>query len=127
MVKKAGAALYTKKDSVLFKRKNLIATEAFYHKHGGKALVLGRFLPIIRTFAPVLAGVINIDVKKFMLYNVIGAVLWIASLSAIGYFLGMKFPQIEQSLGYIVIALVVVTSLPILTTYLKQKKKAKSA
>jgi membrane-associated protein len=120
---KTGASLYQKKDSFLFKRKHLDTTKAFYDKHGGKALVLGRFLPIIRTFAPILAGVIKVDFKKFMIYNVIGALLWIVSIASIAYFLGIKFPEVENYLAYIIIGLIVITAIPVLLTYLKSKKK----
>jgi membrane-associated protein len=121
---KVGAKLYTRKDSFLFKKQHLITTKAFYDKHGGTALILGRFLPIIRTFAPILAGVIKIDFKKFMLYNIIGAIAWIGSIASIAYFLGKQFPWIESYIGYIVIGLIVITTIPVLITYLKGKKKS---
>lgn len=121
--KKTGQGLYNRKDSLLFKKKHLETTKVFYEKHGGKALVLGRFLPIIRTFAPILAGVIKVDFKKFMMYNVIGAVLWISSIASIAYFLGIKFPEVENYLGYIIIGLIAITTIPVVTTYLKSKGK----
>lgn len=120
--KKAGRRLYNRKDSFLFKKKHLEVTEIFYLKHGGKTLILGRFLPIIRTFAPILAGVIKIDFKKFMLYNVIGAVLWIGGIAGIAYYLGVKFPEVENYLGYIFITLIVLTALPIIFTAVKNRK-----
>lgn len=121
--KKAGAALYKKQDSFFFRKKHLDTTQSFYEKHGGKTLILGRFLPIIRTFAPILAGVIKIDFKVFLLYNIIGAIAWIGSIASIAYFLGIKFPQTENYLGYIVIGLIVITAIPVLLTYLKNRKK----
>ena len=120
--KKVGENLYTRKDSFLFKKQHLITTKAFYDKHGGTALILGRFLPIIRTFAPILAGVIQIDFKTFMMYNVIGAFAWIGSIASIAYFLGKQFPTIENYIGYIVIGLIVITTIPVLMTYLKSRK-----
>jgi membrane-associated protein len=122
--KKVGKNLYTRKDSFLFKKQHLITTKAFYDTHGGKALILGRFLPIIRTFAPILAGVIKIDFKKFMLYNIIGAVAWIGSIASIAYFLGKQFSWIENYIGYIVIGLIVITAIPVLITYLRNRKKS---
>jgi len=71
--KRVGPALFRKEDSLLFKKRNLETTQDFYLRHGGKTLVMGRFLPIIRTFAPILAGVIQVDFKKFMWYNIVGA------------------------------------------------------
>ena len=120
--KKVGEKLYSKEDSLLFKKKYLITTKAFYDKHGGKALVLGRFLPIIRTFAPILAGVIKIDFKIFMVYNVVGAISWIGSIASTAYFLGKQFPQIENYIGYIVIGLILITTIPVVLTYFRSKK-----
>jgi membrane-associated protein len=120
--KKVGEKLYTRKDSFLFRKQHLITTKAFYDKHGGKALVLGRFLPVIRTFAPILAGVIKIDFKLFMAYNVIGAIAWIGSIASIAYFLGKQFPWIENYIGYIVVGLIVITTIPVAVTYLKSRK-----
>ncbi|MCD6017717.1 MAG: alkaline phosphatase [Bacteroidetes bacterium] len=122
--RKAGANLYARKDSLLFRKKHLIMTQAFYDKHGGKTLILGRFLPIIRTFAPILAGVIKVDFKAFMIHNVIGAFAWIGSIASIAYFLGIKFPWIENYLGYIVIALIVITAIPVVMTYFNTRKKS---
>lgn len=121
--KKVGEKLYSREDSFLFRKQHLITTKAFYEKHGAVALILGRFLPIIRTFAPILAGVIKIDFKTFMVYNVIGAIAWIGSIASIAYFLGKQFPWIENYIGYIVIGLIVITTIPVLITYLKSKKK----
>jgi membrane-associated protein len=120
---KAGETLYEKKDSLFFKKSHLLTTKAFYEKHGGKTIILGRFLPIVRTFAPILAGVIKIDFKKFMVYNIIGAVAWINSIGLAGYFLGQKFPSIKNYLGYIIIGFIVITTIPVLRTYLKNRKQ----
>ena len=96
-------------------------TRGFYAKNGGKTLIIGRFLPIIRTFAPILAGVINVDFKKFMVYNVIGAFAWIGSLCSIGYFLG-TYKWVQENIGSIVIGLIVITTIPVLTTILRERK-----
>jgi len=82
---------------------------------------LGRFLPIIRTFAPILAGVIKLDFKQFMLFNVLGAIAWIGLLANIGYYLG-SYVWVQQNVGYIVIGLIIITAIPVITTYLKEKK-----
>lgn len=120
---KAGDALYKKEDSFFFRRKHLETTKTFYEKHGGKTLIMGRFLPIIRTFAPILAGMIKVDFKLFLFYNVVGAVAWIGSFASIAYFLGKRFPQTEDYLGYIVVGLIVITAIPVLITYIKNRKK----
>ena len=75
-------------------------------KHGGKTLILGRFLPIIRTFAPIIAGVIKVPMGTFMVFNILGGALWICSLSFIGYYIGHKFPWIEGYLGYIILGFI---------------------
>jgi membrane-associated protein len=120
--KKAGERLYSRKDSFFFRKRHVEITQNYYDKHGGKTLILGRFLPIIRTFAPILAGVIKIGFGKFMLYNLIGAIAWIGSIGSIAFYLGKKFPQIENYLGIIFISLIVLTAIPILTAFLKGKK-----
>jgi membrane-associated protein len=121
--RKTGPKLFTRDDSFLFKKKHLETTKSFYDRQGGKALVLGRFLPVIRTFAPILAGVIKVDFKIFMLYNIVGAITWIGSVGGIGYYLGVRFPQIKDYLGYIVVGLIVVTAIPVIRTYQKEKSK----
>lgn len=120
--RKAGEKLYSKKDSFFFRKSHIKTTKAYYEKHGGKTLILGRFIPIIRTFAPILAGVIKIEFKKFMLYNVIGAVAWIGGIGSIAFYLGKQFPQIENYLGYIFIGLIIITAIPVLTAYLNSRK-----
>ena len=122
--RKAGEKLYSRKDSFFFRKSHIETTKAYYEKHGGKTLILGRFIPIIRTFAPILAGVIKIEFKKFMLYNVIGAVAWIGGIGSIAFYLGKQFPQVENYLGYIFVGLIIVTAIPVLTTYLKSRKRS---
>jgi membrane-associated protein len=95
----------------------------FYSRHGGLALVAGRFLPIIRTFAPILAGVIKMDLKKFTFYNVVGSILWVFSLILLGFFLGQKFPVIKDYLEYIIIGLIVVTAIPVIKSYRAEKQR----
>jgi membrane-associated protein len=95
--------------------------EDFYNKYGGMALVIGRFFPIIRTFAPIFAGVVKVDFKKFTFYNLIGSIAWVTTLTLSGYFLGRKYPQIKDYLQYIVIGLIVVTTIPLLIAFLRKK------
>ncbi len=118
----AGEKLYSKKDSVIFKQRHIETTKKYYNKYGGNVtLIMARFLPVIRTFAPVIAGVLKIDFKKFMLFNFIGGVLWIFVLASIGYFLVQLFPEITNYMGYIFIALIILTALPILRIMFKKK------
>ena len=120
--KKVGEKLYSREDTFLFRKQHLITTKAFYDKHGGRALMLGRFLPIIRTFAPILAGVIKVDFKTFMMYNICGAIAWIGSIGGVAYFLGKQYPGIQNYITYIVIGLIVITAIPVLVTYLRSRK-----
>lgn len=119
--RKTGPLLYQRKDSFFFKQRYLRAAEAYYNQQGAFALIMGRFIPIVRTFAPIFAGVVQLDYKKFSFYNITGAILWITSLTLLGYFLGRKFAQeINDYLLYIIIGFVVVTALPLIWTMLKK-------
>lgn len=120
--RKAGHALFHKEDSRFFKKKYLLAAQAFYEMHGGKTILLARFVPIIRTFAPVVAGVAAMDYRRFLSYNVFGGFFWVTSMLLIGFFLGKSIPNIEQNI-HIVIAIVIVLSfLPMVFEYLKMRK-----
>lgn len=121
---RTGMALFKREDSFIFKKRYVELTHAFYSRHGGKALVLGRFLPIIRTFAPILAGVIQIGFKRFMVYNIVGSVAWVFSLTLSGYYLGNKFPGLESYLHYIVIGLIIITIIPVIRAYRKEKLRS---
>ncbi|MBY0541954.1 MAG: DedA family protein [Sphingobacteriaceae bacterium] len=120
--KKTGPLLYKRKDTFFFKKKYLIAAEKYYRKQGAFALIMGRFVPIVRTFAPIVAGVVKLDVKKFAFYNIVGAIIWIASLTLLGYFLGKRFAhQIEEYLVYIIIGFIFITTIPLIVTFVKKK------
>ena len=123
---KVGPAVFNRKDSFFFKKKYVDATRTFYERHGGKTLILGKFLPYIRTFAPILAGVIRVPFKSFVGYNVIGAVAWVLSLTLMGYFLGEKFPGIKDYLEDIILGFIVVTNGFVIRAYLKERKKSKA-
>ncbi|HLC83734.1 MAG TPA: VTT domain-containing protein [Bacteroidia bacterium] len=118
---KVGPPLFERKDSLIFKKRYLEVTRDFYDKNGGKTLIIGRFLPIIRTFAPILAGVVKIDFKKFMLYNIVGAFAWIGTLCSIGYYLG-TYEWVQKNIGYIVIGLIIITTIPVITTFFSGRK-----
>ncbi|MFM7728895.1 MAG: DedA family protein, partial [Flavobacteriales bacterium] len=121
--RRGGPPGFERKDSIGVKRKYLDITQSFYAKHGGKTLVMGRFLPIIRTFAPIIAGVIRVPFLTFMFFNVLGGALWITSLSLIGYYLGTQFPAIEHYVGYIVIGFIAITTTLLIRTYIKQRRE----
>lgn len=120
--RKAGDRLYNRRESFFFRKRHVEVTRKYYNKFGGNlTLVIARFLPVVRTFAPVLAGVIQIDFPRFMLFNIIGALAWIISLSSIGYFLVQIFPSITDYLGYIFIALIIITAIPIVRLIFKNR------
>lgn len=120
--RKTGPVLYTRKDSFFFKKRYLKAAKEYYQKQGAFALIMGRFVPIVRTFAPIFAGVVKLDFKKFALYNILGAVLWICSLTLLGYFLGRRFEkEINDYLLYIIIGFILITTIPLLITFVKSK------
>jgi membrane-associated protein len=122
----SGKKIYNKKDTLFFKHKHVEMAQDYYERYGGKTLIIGRFLPIIRTFAPIVAGVIRMDLKKFMLFNLVGAVIWPCTIVTIGFYVGETIPNAEQHLGYVIIALIVLTSIPIGIEIKKSRKKSKA-
>ncbi len=111
--RKTGPLLFERRDTWIFKRKHLVQAHDFYEKKGGSAIILARFLPIVRTFAPIVAGVVKMDSKKFLLYNVVGSIAWVASMTAAGYLLG-EFVWVKTNFEKIVIGLILVTTGPVL-------------
>ena len=122
---KLGAKAFQRKESWLFKKKYVDATRSYYEKHGGKTLIVGKFLPYIRTFAPIIAGVIRVPFKSFLIYNIVGAVAWVVSLTLFGFFLGEVIPSAESYLEFIVIGFIILTNGYVIRTYLKERKKRK--
>ena len=118
---RTGPILFNKNDSLLFKKRYVVMAQQFYDKYGGMALILGRFFPIIRTFAPIFAGVVKVDLRKFTLYNIIGSVAWVVTLCLSGYFLGIKYPAIRNYLQYIILGFFVITTIPLLVAFFKKK------
>lgn len=117
--RKIGPSLFTKDDNLIFKKKYIQVTRTFYDKNGGKSLILGRFLPIIRTFAPILAGVVNMRFRLFLFYTVMGALLWIGILATLGYLLG-EIVWIKENLEWIVIGLIILTAIPVTGAFKKK-------
>jgi membrane-associated protein len=117
--KRSGPFLYTRKDTFFYKKKYLFQAKEFYMKHGGGAIIFARFLPIIRTFAPIIAGVVSMDKKKFTFYNIIGCVGWVFSMIMAGHFLyafclkQFNF-DLKAHLEIIVLGIVAVTTIPVL-------------
>ena len=119
-----GPRVYDKPDSRWFKQEHLRYTQRFYDKYGGVTIIIGRFIPIVRTFAPFLAGVAGMSYRRFLTYNVVGAIVWITSLVYAGYLFG-NIPWVKQNLTWIVIGIVIVSLMPAVTTFLKERKSRK--
>ncbi|SDE57169.1 membrane-associated protein [Mucilaginibacter pineti] len=118
---RTGPVLFNKNDSLFFKKRYVVLASDFYEKYGGMALILGRFFPIVRTFAPIFAGVVKVNVKKFALFNLIGSCIWVCVFTLGGFFLGKRFPQLKDYLQYIVLGLILVTTIPLVVAYARKK------
>lgn len=108
---RAGPRLFKKKDSKIFRHEYLERAEIFYEKHGGKTILFARFIPIIRTFAPIVAGIGNMDKKLFNFYNVVGGFVWGIGVTMIGYFFGQKIPNLDHYILPVILAVVVISFL----------------
>lgn len=120
--KRVGKNLFKRKESLIFKHRYLEVTQNYYDKYGGPTLIMGRFLPIVRTFAPIIAGIIKVPFHIFISYNLIGGALWICSLSLIGYFIGVKYPVVENYLGYIIVGFVGITTIIVARSFVNHRK-----
>jgi len=121
-----GPKVYHRPDSRWFKQRHLKQTQAFYDKYGGVTIIIGRFVPIIRTFAPFLAGVAGMSYRRFLSYNVIGGAAWISSLVYAGYLFG-NIPWVKDNLSFIVIAIVVVSLMPATLTFVRGRRQRRRA
>jgi membrane-associated protein len=121
---KAGPLLYKRKDSKLFKQRHLKKAESFYEKYGWVTLTLGLYLPIIRTFAPAVAGIIRLKFRRFIFLSVAGSIAWVLSFVLAGYFIGSR-PYLKSWLTYIVIFFILFVTIPLLVSIIKQFRKPK--
>jgi membrane-associated protein len=120
----AGPRLFNREDSIWFHKRHLMRAHEFYERHGGKALVIARFMPIVRTFAPVVAGMATMQYARFVLYTVVGAVLWAVGVTWLGYFLGSLIPDAGKYLEYIVAVIIIVSIAPPIIHLLRERRKA---
>ena len=118
---RAGKALYSRPNSLLFRREHLIRTHQFYERHGGKTIILAQFMPIVRTFAPVVAGAAEMGYRRFIMFNVVGAVIWIGSMTLTGYYLGRFVPNIESRIHIVIAIVIFISLLPAIIAWLKSK------
>ena len=118
--RRAGQSVFNRPDSRLFKREHLVKTHKFYEKHGGKTIIIARFVPIIRTFAPFVAGVAEMSYPKFLSYNIFGGVGWVTLVSLAGYFLG-SVPLVRRNFDKAVLLIIFISILPIIFEFLKAR------
>jgi membrane-associated protein len=119
--RRAGQTLYSRPNSLLFRREHLIRTHEFYERYGGQTIIIARFIPIVRTFAPVVAGAADMTYRQFATYNIIGALLWVPSMTLTGYFLGLAFPDIDKQLHKLVALIIAVSLLPAVIAWLRAR------
>lgn len=112
--KKSGPLLFKRKDTFLFKKKHLWQAKEVFDKYGAGAVFIARFLPVVRTFTPIVAGIVNMERKKFMFWNVVGSVAWVFSMMLAGHYLNKAFPNLKDHLEWIIIIIVVITTLPVI-------------
>ena len=118
-----GPRIFTREKSLLFNPKHVVRTQRFYEKYGPKTIVIARFVPIIRTFAPVLAGVGQMRYRRFVTYNVVGGIGWVASMTGAGYVLGQTVPNISKHMHVLVIVIIVLSCVPIAVEIYRERRK----
>jgi membrane-associated protein len=121
--RRAGPKLFTREKSFFFAKDHLLRTKAFYDKHGGKTIVIARFMPFARTFAPVVAGVGAMSYRRFVSYNVFGGIGWVVSMTLIGYFLGNSIPDIDKHIHKVVAVVILLSILPGIIEILRHRMR----
>src|SRR5687767_10132890 len=120
----SGPRIFTREDSLFFNKKHLYRAHQFYEKHGGKTIVLARFMPIVRTFAPVVAGVADMRYRDFVFYNVFGGLLWVWTMLFTGYFLGRWVPGIDRHIEKVILVVIFLSILPGIIHWWKERRRA---
>jgi membrane-associated protein len=118
---KTGARLFSRPDSRLFKRGHLLKAQAFYEKHGSKTIVLARFIPVVRTFAPIVAGVAGMEPRRFMVVNVAGGIAWVTSMCLLGYLLGNTIPHVDRYIHVVIGVIILVSILPAIIHLVRER------
>jgi len=120
---KSGPRIFTREQSLLFSKKHLLRTQGFYERHGGKTIIIARFLPFVRTFAPVVAGVGKMSYRRFLSFNVFGGIAWVAGMTLLGFSLGKIYPPITKQIDKVIIVIIFVSLIPGAVSYLANRKK----
>jgi membrane-associated protein len=123
----SGPRIFAKEDSLFFRRKHLQRAAEFYERHGAKTVVLARFMPIVRTFAPLVAGAAAMNYRTFVTFSIIGGVTWIWSMLLLGYFLGSRFPGVSEHIEIVIILVILVSILPAILSWLKARRAGTAA
>jgi len=118
---RTGPRIFRREDSLLFKRQHLLRARDFYERHGGKTIILARFIPVIRTFAPVVAGVGQMEYRRFVTFNVVGGVLWVWSMVILGVTLGNAVPNIDEHIHVVIAVVVFLSILPAIIEYIRSR------
>lgn len=118
-----GPKIFTRENSLLFNRKHLISAKEFYDRHGGFTILIARFIPIIRTFAPVVAGVGAMPYKRFIAFNVFGGIFWVMTTTLAGYFLGTFIPNIQERIHLVIAIVIFLSLLPGISKFISERRK----
>lgn len=122
--KLTGPRLFTREDSLLFNKRHLFRAHEFYQRHGGKTIILARFMPIVRTFVPVVAGMAQMEYRRYTIYNVIGGLGWIWSMLFIGYFLGRYIPGVDKHIELVILLVIFLSLLPGIIAWLRSRNRS---
>ncbi len=124
--KVTGPRIFTREKSLLFAKDHLIKAQAFYEKHGGKTIILARFMPIIRTFAPIVAGIGRMPYSRFISFNIWGGILWVMLTLGLGFFLGRVIPNVDRYIHWIIIAVILISISPGIISWIRSRKGQQS-
>lgn len=122
----AGPRIFTREDSLFFHKDHLLRAQAFYEKHGGKTIIIARFMPIVRTFAPVVAGVGRMEYRAFLMYNIVGGTLWIWSMLLTGWVLARTVPTVAEHVEKVILVVVFLSILPGIIAWLKERRRVRA-
>jgi membrane-associated protein len=118
-----GPKIFNREDSVFFHKRHIERTKIFYDRYGKKTIIMARFVPIVRTFAPILAGVGGMEYCQFLIYNIVGGALWVCLLSSLGYFIGRTIPNADSYILPLALAIILLSFIPLIIDFIKHKAK----
>ena len=118
---RTGPKIFTREDSLLFHKKHLITTKEFYDRYGGVTIIIARFMPIVRTFAPLVAGVGGMEYRRFIFYNIAGGIGWVVSMTSLGYFLGKAVPGIDRHIDVVIAVVIFLSLLPAIIKFARDR------